>query len=81
MSPAVAMPAAATSAGDIGDITQMICGLGNRAAICWSSRGSCRPNQTCCRYYDYREHHMTKSVLRSLGCQGPPTEAAAFAVA
>lgn len=56
MSLPVTVPAAAAAAADIGDVTGMIGGLGNRLTICRSAR---HPDQAHSRRHDYCEHNMT----------------------
>jgi hypothetical protein len=62
MSPPVAMPASAAPSGDIGDVTRMIGGLGNRVAVRRNSGGPRYPDQPHCCCGHYREHHMTHVV-------------------
>jgi len=62
MSPPVAMPASAAPSGDIGDVTRMIGGLGNRVAVRRNSGGPRYPDQPHCCCGHYREHYMTHVV-------------------
>ena len=59
MAPRIAMPAAATSARHVGDITCMSGCLRNHLAIGWSRRNRRHPSQACANHHHDRDHQVT----------------------
>jgi hypothetical protein len=60
------MPAAAASAGDIGDVIRVIGGLGNRVPVSRNCERAGRAAQTHRRCNNYRKHHKAHVDSSSL---------------